>query len=297
VRWKTSNALAGVRETACVLAVAVFACDGTEGPLIVRHDVDGSGGSEGGSGTAGAAGAAKGGSPAVFDTDVSWQVQLSGAFDASVEAFLYYVDADNLTAAEILTLKTQGCHVACYESAGTYEPWRDDAASFPEDVLGNAVAEYPNERWLDIRSSVVVSLITARIDRLKDVGCNSVVLANVPTSGEETGFSVTAAERLSYLVELSERIHERGLMAGLGTAEDRVTELSPVFDWAYAQGCWVDGQCGAYAPFVEARKAVLAVEFGDSATAASLCADVTGSGINLLVKPQDLGPNRIVCSP
>ncbi len=279
---------------ACVLAVAVVACDGTEGPLIVRHDVSGSGGSESGTGTAGAA---QGGSSAVFGTDVSWQVQLSGAFDGSVEAWLYYVDADNLTAAELLLLKTRGCHVACYESAGTYEPWRDDAASFPEEVLGNAVAEYPNERWLDIRSGAVVSLMNARLDRLRDVGCDSVVLANVPTSGEETGFSVTAAEQLSYLVGLSEGIHERGLMAGLGTAEDRVTELSPVFDWAYAQGCWVNGQCGAYAPFVEARKAVLAVEFGDSSTAATLCAGVAGSGINLLVKPQDLGPNRTACSP
>lgn len=276
------------------MAVTVLACDGTTGPLIVRHHAGGAGGS---SNASDAAGAAQGGSLVRPVSDVSWQVQLSGAFDASVGVSLYYVDADELTAAELHALSTAGRHVACYLSAGTYEPWRSDAALFPAEALGNAVTDYPNERWLDIRDSVVVSLMSARLERLKDAGCNSVVVANVTTSGEDTGFAATASEQSSYLTGLSEQIHKRGLVAGLATAEDRVTEAEPLFDWAYAQGCWVDGQCGSYAPFVAAAKAVLAVEFGDSTTAAALCQGVAGSGINLLVKSQDLGPSRIACLP
>lgn len=74
-----------------------------------------------------------------------------------------------------------------------------------------------------------------------------------------------------------------------------MAQVEPEFDWVYAQSCWVDEQCSAYAPFVVAKKAVLAVEFGDRTTSAALCQGVAGSGINLLVKPQDLGASRIAC--
>lgn len=285
---------------AAVFAVTALGCDSTKGPLIVRQHAGGAGGagaSAGNSGVAGSAGVAQGGTLARLATDVSWQVQLSGAFDATVDASLYYVDVDNLTAPELRALTAQGRHVACYQSAGTYEPWRSDAALFPAEVLGNAVVDYPNERWVDTRSSVVVSLMNARLDRLKDAGCASVVVANVTNSGMDTGFAVTAAEQMSYLVQLSEQIHQRGLVAGLATAEDRVAEVEPFFDWAYAQDCWVADKCASYSPFVDVGKAVLGVAFGDGTTAASLCAGATGSGINLLVKPQDLGPFRFACSP
>jgi hypothetical protein len=92
-------------------------------------------------------------------------------------------------------------------------------------------------------------------------------------------------------------MHRRGLLAELATAEDRLGAMEPLFDWAYAQSCWVANQCSDYAPFVAATKAVLAVEFGDATTAPTLCAGVAGSGINLLIKPQDLSANRISCLP
>jgi len=85
-------------------------------------------------------------------------------------------------------------------------------------------------------------------------------------------------------------------LAGLATADDRLTLMAPYFDWAYAQSCWANSRCSGYAPFVAAAKAVLAVEFGDEATAKALCQGVAGSGINLLVKPLDLGAHRIACA-
>jgi len=98
-------------------------------------------------------------------------------------------------------------------------------------------------------------------------------------------------------VWLSNEIHQRGLLAGLATGDDRLSAMEPLFDWAYAQGCWVDNRCSDYAPFATAAKAVLAVEFGDASTAPALCSGVAGSGINLLIKPQDLSASRIACLP
>lgn len=304
------SAVSGVTRTmanwgfgvAFALGSAAFGCDGTAGPLLVRNPVGGAPGFAGATSAAGVAstagaGATPGGTSVRPASDVSWQIQLSGKFDASVDVALYYVDLDNLTNAELLTLRNAGRHVACYLSAGTYEPWRTDAASFPEEVLGNALSEYPNERWLDVLSSAVRSLMSGRIERMQSAGCSSVVVANVTTSGEDSGFDMTVAEQSSYLLSLSDEIHQRGLLAGLATAEDRLALMEPNFDWAYAQSCWVAAQCSAYASFVAASKAVLAVEIGDSATSAALCRGVLGSGINLLVKSQDLGASRIACLP
>lgn len=281
---------------ACALACLARGCGGTEGPLVVRYREGSAAGAAGAAGAVGAAGRAGSiiGRPS---SDVRWQVQLSGRFDATVEAALYYVDLDNLASSELLALTRAERHVACYLSAGTYEPWRSDAASFPETALGNALAQYPKERWIDIRASAVAVLMHARLDRMKSAGCSSAVIANVTTSGEDPGFDLTATEQSSYLLGLSEAIHQRGLTAGLATAEDRLVDMEPAFDWAYAQGCWRRDRCQAYTPFVVASKAVLAVEFGDSTTSAVLCQGAPGSGINLIVKPEDLGASRIVCLP
>ena len=265
-----------------------FGCGTTEGPLVVRNH-------SGGAPAADAGGSDSGILPARPAIDVSWQVQLSGTFDASIDVALYYIDLDNLTAAECTALSNAGRHLACYLSAGSYEPWRSDAASFPATVIGNVLADYPDERWLDIRSTAVTSLMSARLDSLKSSGCNSVAVANVTTSGENTGFDITVTDQTNYLTWLSNEIHRRGLLAGLATAEDRLGAMEPLFDWAYGQGCWVANHCSDYAPFVAATKAVLAVEFGDATTAPTLCSGVAGTGINLIIKPQDLSANRTAC--
>jgi hypothetical protein len=265
-------------------------CGTTEGPLVVRNHAPGAPVTDAGGLDAGRAQVR----PAI---DVSWQVQLSGSFDASIDVALYYIDLDNLTSAERTALSNSGRHMACYLSAGSYEPWRPDAALFPAAVIGNALSDYPDERWLDIRSTAVTSLMGARMDQFESSGCKSVAIANVTTSGDNTGFDVTATDQTNYLTWLSNEVHRRGLLAGLATAEDRLSVMEPLFDWAYSQGCWGDNRCYDYAPFITAAKAVLAVEFGDATTAPTICSGIAGTGIDLLVKPQDLGANRFACLP
>jgi hypothetical protein len=285
--WQLVARCCGIWSAAVPLSTG---CGTTEGPLVVRNHSSRAPVTDAGSMDAGHAQAR----PAI---DVSWQVQLSGSFDASIDVALYYVDLDNLTTTERVALANGGRHVACYLSAGSYEPWRPDAALFPAAVIGNVLADYPDERWLDIRSTAVTSLMGARLDQFKSSGCNSVVVANVTTSGEDTGFGLVATDQTSYLIWLSNEIHRRGLLAGLATAEDRLGAMEPPFDWAYAQGCWSDNHCSDYAPFVTVDKAVLAVEFGDATSAPTICSGVAGTGIDLLIKPQALGASRFACLP
>lgn len=287
-RRNTSWQSVAFRFSILVAAISLsFGCGTTEGPLVVRNHSSGAPAADAGGNDSGIL-------PARPAIDVSWQVQLSGNFDAAIDVALYYIDLDNLTSSEQTALINTGRHLACYLSAGSYEPWRSDAALFPASEIGNALADYPDERWLDIRSSAVTSLMSARLDSFKSSGCNSVAVANV-TTGEDTGFNVTATDQTNYLTWLSDEIHRRGLLAGLATAEDRLGVMEPLFDWAYGQGCWVANRCSDYSPFIAATKAVLAVEFGDATTAPTLCSGVAGTGINLLIKPQDLSASRIAC--
>src|SRR3712207_5386755 len=61
----------------------------------------------------------------------TWQIQLQGAVDTSVDAQVYDVDLFDVHAAQVDALKRDGRRVICYLSAGTMEDWRGDASRFP----------------------------------------------------------------------------------------------------------------------------------------------------------------------
>ena len=56
----------------------------------------------------------------------SWQIQLTGNLDTTVDVRMYIADAGT-RAAVINDLHAAGRIVICYFSAGTQEPFRDDA--------------------------------------------------------------------------------------------------------------------------------------------------------------------------
>jgi hypothetical protein len=224
----------------------------------------------------------------------TWQVQLSGALDTSLDVAIYDVDLDT-PAATLASLHAAGRRVICYVSAGTYEPWRDDASSFPAAARGQPVAGYPNESWLDTRDATVRRLMAARLDVAAQKGCDGVDLSNVSSGGADTGFPIGAAEALDYATFLSGEAHQRGLGAGLGGASDVAAAVQPMFDWAFADTCLSAGTCGAFAGFVTAKKAVFAVEFGTEADVPTVCPAARAAGLDALIKNRSLDAFRVAC--
>src|SRR3954447_24182668 len=80
-----------------------------------------------------------------------WQLQLSGKVDTSVRAPVYDVDGVETSGRAIRRLRRRRRRVICYSSAGAYESCRSDASRFPREGLGRPLADFPDERWLDIR--------------------------------------------------------------------------------------------------------------------------------------------------
>src|SRR4029079_6776420 len=81
----------------------------------------------------------------------SWQWQLTGKLDLTVNAAMFDVDLFDTPASTVAALHARGRRAVCYLSACTWENRRPGTARFPAAVLGAVVSGWPDERWLDIR--------------------------------------------------------------------------------------------------------------------------------------------------
>ena len=222
----------------------------------------------------------------------SWQWQLSGEIDTSVEAQVYDIDLFDTPVATIEGLHAAGRDVVCYFSAGSLEDWRPDANRFPDGIAGKALDGWPGERWLDVgRIDALTPVMRARLDLATEKGCDAVEPDNVDVHTQGSGFDVTADEMLAYLRWLSDEAHARGLSIALKNNVGQAAELEPWFDFAVNESCTEYDECGELAPFTAAGKAV----FGVSYTDASACAVPNAMNYDWLIKRRELGTWRLAC--
>jgi hypothetical protein len=257
--------------------MAVAACSGTEGDVL-RTPSDAAIGSPRPR-------------PGVGST---YQIQLNGAPDITVEAGTYTLDLAT-PAAVFGDLHAAGRIVMCYFSAGTYEPFRSDAASFPQAALGSALTDYPEERWLDVRDPQVRAVMQARVALAAASGCDGIHPSNLDGYLQATGFAFTESDQMAYDRWLAGQAHGLGLSVGLVDGDEALGALLVAdFDWAVVWSC-VDAGCGAASPFVAAGKPVFLVEFGDSSAAASVCPKASALGLSAVIKNQSLNAFRGGC--
>lgn len=224
----------------------------------------------------------------------SWQIQFNGSLDTSLNVQMFDVDVFDTPASTVAALKAKGAAVVCYMSAGSWEDWRPDAASFPESVKGNSNG-WPGERYLDIRQYLILApIMAARLDLCKAKGFVAVDFDNVDTySHLNTGFSLTAQDQLNYNKLLAALAHQRGLSAGLKNNLEQVKDLLPHFDWAINESCFVYNECDLLLPFVQAGKAVFVIEY-DTPTS-SFCGPANVRNFNAMRKNWSLDAWREPC--
>ncbi len=193
---------------------------------------------------------------------ISWQWQLSGRVKTDVPADLFDIDLFETPAETIAHLKSSGRKVICYFNAGAYEPWRPDASSFPEEVLGNPLEDWPDERWLDIRRlDLLGPIMKKRLDLAVNKGCDGVEPDNIDGYLNETGFPLTREDQIRYNLWLAKEAHKRGLSIGLKNNPELACLLEPHFDWALSEECFFYQECENFTCFIENGKAVLEVEY------------------------------------
>jgi hypothetical protein len=195
------------------------------------------------------------------DPVTTWQWQLQGEIDPSVDVQMYDVDGFETSSSTVEELHDAGRSVVCYLSAGSWENWRPDADDFPESVKG-ASNGWPGERWLDIRRLRVLGpIMQARLDICAAKGFDGVEFDNVDGYQNRSGFPLTGADQLRYDVYLANEAHRRGLTAVLKNDLGQVRDLLPYFDAALNEQCFQYDECNRLRPFVTAGKAVFTVEY------------------------------------
>jgi hypothetical protein len=225
----------------------------------------------------------------------SWQWQLTGTIDTSLEVQMYDVDLFETPQATIDGLHAKGRTVICYLSAGSREDWRPDAAMFPAEAVGKGLDGWPGERWLDTRSEGVRAVMKARFDRAVAKRCDGVEPDNVDAYSTDTGFPLTAATQLDYNRFLAREARSRGLSVGLKNDLDQVSALLGDFDWALDEQCLEFDECDLLVPFIKAGKAVFHVEYGTEAKAPTVCPKTKPLGFSTLIKKLNLDAWRVAC--
>lgn len=211
----------------------------------------------------------------------TWQWNINGPIDETVldashnPKKMIDVDMEDAPKETIQRLKNKGITVVCYMEVGAWEDYRSDAKDFPAQLLGNPLdPPYENERYLDIRDTQTLQLITKRFDRAAEKGCQGVepdiddayfedFEGNYSAPSQVTGFPITYAQQVAFNTELARAAHQRGMSFGLKNGADKrfVKDLLPHIDWVLNEQCNESQNCDAYASVISAGKAVFQVEY------------------------------------
>ncbi len=203
----------------------------------------------------------------------SWDWVLSTVPKAPFRAVsMYDIDGFDTTAADVASLHAHGIKVVCYLSAGTWENWRPDAASFPARLLGKGNG-WPGEKWLDVREiqkadSKLRAIMDRRLDMCRRKGFDAVELDNVDGYSNRTGFALTPADQVFYDATLANDSHHRGLSVLQKNDIEQIPTLLPYFDAALNEQCNQYQECttaqnGSFGldQYVRAGKAVFQAEY------------------------------------
>ena len=232
---------------------------------------------------------------------VTWQWQLEGNLNTSYSVALYDVDLFDTKHTTIQNLQHSGKKVVCYFSAGSYENYRDDKDLFLPNTLGNTLDGWADERWLDIRSDNVHSIMKKRLDIAKQKGCDGVEPDNMDGYTNKSGFNLTSQDQLAYNRFIANEAHKRGLAVGLKNDLNQISELVEYFDFAVNEQCFEYNECGALLPFINHGKPVLTAEYlnkyvNNSSERAAICQESRDNQFSTLILPLDLNDSfRFSC--
>jgi len=224
---------------------------------------------------------------------VTWQWQLEGNINTSYTVEIYDVDLFDTPLATIQEIQSAGKRVICYFSGGSYEEFRDDKDKFFPEDLGNTLEGWADERWLDIRSSNVHSIMLDRLDLAKQKGCDGVEPDNMDGYINITGFSLTSSDQLAFNRFIANEAHTRDLSVGLKNDLDQISELVDYYDFSVNEQCFEYHECSTLMPFINNGKPVLNAEYldryiTDLAARNTLCTESLNLGFSTLILPLGL---------
>jgi hypothetical protein len=188
-----------------------------------------------------------------------WQIQLGGAFDASVRANVYDLDPYTTDQATVTAIIAAGHRAICHLDAGAADMTLPDAAGIPADVLG--APDGTDRRWLDIRRwDVIRPVLSARLDLCRAKGFQAVDADETYGYANPTGFDLTGADQIAFDRRVADLAHSYGLAAAVRALPEMAEQVEPFADFAVVDGCFTSPACANFFAYIDADKAVYDVE-------------------------------------
>lgn len=257
------------------------------------------------------------------EAETTWQIVLQDAIDfsgGSLEPDVEVFDIDLFTNSQdtIQGLQDAGHKVICYFSAGSYEPYRPDSDLFQDGDLGSTMDGWPDERWLDIRTSNVRRIMAARIKLAAEKGCNGIDPDNVDgyvsrlltpkkqaiavevdtLQSNSNGVGLSEQDTIDFMRYLSRYAVSYGLALGLKNAGSIVNTVSEFTEFSVNEQCVQYSECSTFARFIELGKPVFHIEYPEDVSSSDwrgsnqYCSnqgDAEGSeGFSTVLKNMDL---------
>jgi hypothetical protein len=237
---------------------------GTAATGVAGQPSGGRAGQGGSSSTAGNGGASGSGGYWKPSAGLSWQWQLTGTIDKTIDVSVYDIDGFDNDQSVVKALHDQGRKVICYLSVGSYEDWRSDAKSFPAAVLGKEYPDWPGERFVDIRAKALREIMAARFDLCKQKGFDGIEPDNMDVYSSNSGFPLTEKDGIDYANWLAKEAHARGLNIGQKNAPEIAKQIQTAFDWVLTEDCYDQGWCADVSVYVDNDKPVFMSEYTDT---------------------------------
>ncbi|KAL6414418.1 hypothetical protein AUP68_00938 [Ilyonectria robusta] len=202
--------------------------------------------------------------PSVAD---SWQIVLLKPIKIGDDAVvtpdvgIYDIDVYDNDAVTIQALQASGKKVICYFSAGSWENWRDDRDDFEKADLGKVMDGWPDERWVDVRSDNVRSIMKKRIEFAAGKGCDAIDPDNVDGFQNDNGLDLTAEDAVDFIKFLAETAGSYGMSTGLKNAGDIIPDVLDYVHFSVNEQCIEYSECETFAAFIRADKPVFNIEY------------------------------------
>ncbi len=238
---------------------------------------------------------------------MTWQWQIQGAIDTTVNAQMFDIDLfdarpGEINAGVISSLHFQGRKVICYLDTGAWESYRPDAAQFPKSVIGSSTG-WNGEKWLDIRRSAWPLFEPIIVNRMKlavQLGCDGIEPDQNNPVGNNPGFPITYADQYAWYLEVAADAHALGLtvlqkngVEMLGEEVNYTSGLVAAFDGLLNESCNQYKECGYLTAYVSAGKWVGEVEY--KGTASTFCPKLQTFGFMAMKKKLSLNSYREPC--
>ncbi|KAK3316765.1 glycoside hydrolase superfamily [Apodospora peruviana] len=233
----------------------------------------------------------------------SWQIILSQKVEIDSNNPIVRPDVDvfdidlfvHQNSSVIASLHKLGKKVICYFSAGSYEPYRPDSSRFLKSDLGAQMDGWPDERWLNLRSTSVREVMVSRISLARDMGCDAIDPDNVDGYENDNGLDLTREDSIDFVAFLAGKAKEKKLAIGLKNANDIVTDVLDAVQFSVNEQCAEYSACESFAPFIEAGKPVFHIEYPSgapekiaTADSKSACSAKGASRFSTVLKSENL---------